>query len=104
LLIRVLQAKGDAELKFLPKIRIGNHANPNHGADVTQVRVIAKDTVAPDYKILLYPHMDGDPLPDTKMKGPSAGSGQALTVSWDGGSEQVRFNKTDGRTNIELRK
>jgi hypothetical protein len=60
--------------------------------------VVASRAVAPDFRILLYPHRHGDPLPDTNF----AVDGTSLTVEWPGQKDTYQLNKDDsGRTHLK---
>lgn len=93
LLVRVLEADGKGGK---PQLINGTPDNTKHIGKVTQVRVTVKDTVAPNYKILLYPHKKGAPLPKTSLKG------NKLTVQWDDQKDTIEFKKdAKGRTHLK---
>jgi hypothetical protein len=60
--------------------------------------VIPSRAVEPDYKILLFPHRHGDPLPEIDF----AEDGTSLTVEWDDQKDAYQLSKdNDGRTHIK---
>lgn len=60
--------------------------------------VVASRAVAPDFKILLYPHRHGDPLPETTWNDDRT----RLTVTMPAGPKTLAFSRsTEGRTMIE---
>jgi len=60
--------------------------------------VVASRAVAPDFRILLYPHRHGDPLPATDF----SSDGTSLTVQWDNQKDMYQLKKDiAGRTHIK---
>ena len=91
LLVRVLDAKGGAG-----PIQIVDTTNAL--ANRTKRIVVSRSNVAaPDFKILLFPHLAGDALPVTTW------SNNVLTVQMSGGqTDRIYFNtNADGRTRIQ---
>lgn len=99
LLVRVLQADGLSAAPELVNEVIGAVADTlNTGKTVSQIRITAKGVLAPNFKVLLYPHTVGSPLPHTQL------DGNALQVNWDDRQDQFLFKQDDsGRTHIELK-
>jgi hypothetical protein len=63
--------------------------------------VIPADAVAPDYRVLLYPYREGDPLPKTTW---DKAHGE-LTVVLGDQQDTVRFRSLpDGRTGLRIRR
>ncbi|MEM6885287.1 MAG: hypothetical protein AAF571_09660 [Verrucomicrobiota bacterium] len=61
--------------------------------------VVASRSVAPDFRILLYPHRHGDPLPETDF----AQDGSSLSVHWDDQQDDYIFKRNDeGRTELKV--
>ncbi len=55
-------------------------------------------TVEPQFKVLLYPYRQGDPLPKTVWDGTNA-----VSVSWPEQNDKVSFSKqSSGKTNIKV--
>lgn len=97
LLVRALQANGSQGFSIQTN-RIerwtdkGVHANiGNHKRLNLKAR-----TVAPDYKMLLFPHNAGEALPQTSL------SGNTLTVSIGGQTDTFTFGSTGGRTTVSM--
>ncbi|MEM0966296.1 MAG: hypothetical protein AAGJ81_09140 [Verrucomicrobiota bacterium] len=61
--------------------------------------IVASRSVAPDFRILLYPHRYGDPLPETEF----ALDGTTLSVNWEDQQDLYTFQKNDeGLTEFTL--
>lgn len=59
--------------------------------------ILPSHSVAPDYKILLYPHRDGDELPSTTLKG------DRMTIAWsDQNDVYILSRSPNGATNFTL--
>jgi hypothetical protein len=59
--------------------------------------VVASRSVAPDFKILLYPHRQGDPLPETSWNDERT----RLTVATPGGTQTLALSRdAAGRTMV----
>jgi hypothetical protein len=91
LLVRVLDAKGTS----LP-VQIVDEVN-SQGTHLRRLVVSRSNTVAPDFKILLFPHLVGEALPVTTW------SNNILTVQTANGQlDRIYFNtNADGRTRIQ---
>ncbi len=89
LLVHVIEARGDAAPVALDTSTVG---------DVATRRIVIRrsDVIAPDFKVLLYPHLDGDALPTTTL------AGDTLTVAFPGGSRDAwrLAVQPDGRTRV----
>jgi len=96
LLVRVIQADGLSGAPELVNTVIGAiPGNPNTGKAVTQVRVTARDVVAPNFKVLLYPFSKGTSLPRTEF------AANALQVEFEAQKDSFAFKtEADGRTRI----
>lgn len=63
--------------------------------------VIPSRSVEPEYKILLFPHRHGDPLPTTEF----SKDGTSLTVEWDDQKDAYAVSVDDsGRTHFNLQR
>jgi hypothetical protein len=62
--------------------------------------VIASRSVAPEFKILLYPYRSGDPLPETKWNEDRS----VLTISTPSGTSELAMSQAEGRTVLNPRK
>jgi hypothetical protein len=59
--------------------------------------VLPSRSVVPDYKVLLFPMKQGDPLPVTELSADQT----HLTIDWNGQKDEYEFEKApDGRTLI----
>jgi hypothetical protein len=68
LLVRVLHPDGGHGAPELVHAEVGGSpGNPGSRKKVTQVRIVSEDVVAPDFKVLLYPHVNGAELPVTRF-------------------------------------
>jgi hypothetical protein len=63
--------------------------------------VVASRSVAPDYQILLFPHKNGDPLPETVFDETHT----KLTIKGPGLNDELRFTRNpDGRTRVVVQR
>ncbi|MEM6885288.1 MAG: hypothetical protein AAF571_09665 [Verrucomicrobiota bacterium] len=63
--------------------------------------IVASRSIAPDFRILLYAHRHGDPLPETDF----AQDGASLTVKWDEQQDFYTFQKDgEGLTELKVRR
>lgn len=87
-LVRVLQGEGKAKPITIITTNPGKHNSLQ----------ISRTTVIPDYKVLLFPHLSGEDLPQTTMNGP------VLTVTLPNGIvDRITFAMNpDGRTRISF--
>ncbi|MEM6886381.1 MAG: hypothetical protein AAF571_15275, partial [Verrucomicrobiota bacterium] len=61
--------------------------------------IVASRSVAPDFRILLYPHRHGDPMPETDF----APDGKSLSVKWKDQKDRYTFKKdAEGLTEFTL--
>ena len=90
MLVRVLNATGTR-----PPIQLTNYVDGLGDQNIC-IAITASNTVAPDFKVLLFPHLNGDAMPTTTL------SNNLLTVTMsDGQSDHIYFTpNTDGRTRI----
>ncbi|VGO16218.1 hypothetical protein PDESU_04809 [Pontiella desulfatans] len=65
LLVRVLQADGPVSGPKLRELKLGGIPGSRSGQPAAQVHFAAR-AVAPAFKVLLYPHREGDRLPETR--------------------------------------
>jgi hypothetical protein len=94
---REYQARPSARLETFEKKDTTTHDGRSFGID--KRLVIASRAVAPDFKILLYPHRQGEPLPVTTWSEDHT----KLTVTTAGRQDEFTFTRgTDGRTRISL--
>ncbi len=99
LLVRVLSAAGLADPPAeLAVVKVKNTGQPDLALNRLQIRATAVD---PAFRVLLFPHETGDPLPE--VAGPDeAGS---VTIRWPDQSDALRFPKTpDGRSRVVLKR
>lgn len=91
LLLRVLDAQGNAS-----PVQIVDEINAQ-GTHVRRIVVSRSNVVAPDFKILLFPHLAGDALPVTTW------SNNVLTVQMSSGQlDRIYFStNADGRTRLQ---
>ncbi len=103
-LVRVLQGNGTASPIWLDKTPVPNSPNDSRTNNVTRLRIDRASVVAPNFKVLLYPHKAGEALPVTSWNA----AGDTLTVSVPntlGGNvtDTVTFaSNADGRTRINV--
>ena len=98
MLVRVLQADGADAAKpaFLETDEVPNPPNPN--LKVSKLSVIA-NSVAPNFKVLLFPHLAGEEIPVTTFNKDRS----QLTVKWSDQTDVLTFAPApDGRTRISL--
>jgi hypothetical protein len=60
--------------------------------------VIPAESVSPDFKVLLYPHRQGAPLPATAWNA----NRSAVTVTWPDQQDTLSFTPVSGRTNLDI--
>ena len=91
-LVRAIQADG------IP-VPIALGTNTIMGHPLPRLRIERK-AVAPNFKVLLFPHLNGEPLPTTTLKD------NVLTVKMnDGQTDQFTFTTgTDGRTRVGFKR
>lgn len=105
LLVRFLEIQND--LKVVPATQAKEPmiledeppAKPN-GHYLQRVRRLAvpAHAVEPGFKVLLYPHRQGDPLPTTTWEGTNA-----IKVSWPDQKDTISFSKqAEGKTDIKV--
>jgi hypothetical protein len=97
LLVRVLNA---ARLGAAPAV-VGRVAVPNPPQpDVSLNRLhLASEAVSPGFKLLLFPYVEGQPLPATRWD-PQR---ERVAISWPGQTDVVRSSAGgDGRTRVEI--
>jgi hypothetical protein len=99
LLVRVLNRNTTTDRDAAPRIDdLPNASNAKKYGPVHRL-VLPADAVAPDFKILLYPHHSGDPLPATTWSGDRS----AVTVAWPEQTDQIRFTAGAlGKTDITI--
>lgn len=97
LLVRVLNRNGEP---IAPEIvERPNQNNPKKYPRVRRL-VIPSQSPSPDFKVLLYPHRLGDPLPETKWNADRT----AVTVRFpDDQTDEIRFTKGGGgKTHVQV--
>ena len=103
LLVRFLENRNDpktvpaTEAKEPTILEDAPTLKPN-GHYLQRVRRLAvpAHAVEPNFKVLLYPHRQGDPLPVTSWSGTNA-----VTVSWPGQKDTVTFaRQSGGKTDV----
>jgi len=104
LLVRVLQANQPSIPTFQDNITVetvefikhdDTHQFEGRSMGLGKRLVIPSRSVEPDYKILLFPHRHGDPLPKTVL----SEDGTFLTVEWADQNDVYQLNKNkNGRT------
>ena len=92
LLIRVLEAKGTSQI-YHETVTPGINGND----PITRV-VVETDETEPEFKILLFPHIDGDALPITSWNT----NKDSLTISLNGRVNQVLFDETQDHTMLDF--
>lgn len=99
LLVRVLNATSVKPLE--PTIvELPNARNPKKYAPIRRL-VLSAESVAPDFKVLLYPHRQGDPLPATTWNAART----AWKVGWPGQEDEILFAPSkSGRTRLLIRR
>lgn len=99
LLVRVLNATSTKPLEPT----IVEPPNANNARKYAPVRrfVLAAESVAPDFKVLLYPHRQGDPLPTTTWNADRT----AWKVGWPGQEDEILFAPSkSGRSRLLIRR
>ncbi len=97
LLVRVLDA---AQLGETPAV-VERVAVPNPPqSDISLNRFhLTSEAVSPSFKLLLFPHLDGQSLPATKWNDKR----DQLSITWPDQTDTVRFTSgNDGRTRVKL--
>jgi hypothetical protein len=100
LLVRILNANGTDEKA--PAV-MDSYELPNQSMKIiTMNRMVIKSrSVAPDYKVLFFPHNDGQSLPTTNWNKDHT----KLTLAWSDQVDEVTYAKgTDGRTRINIKR
>lgn len=95
LLVRVLQAEG------LGEPRVETNPNQSNSKNYGAVRrlVLPSDSVAPRFKVLLYPHRKGDPLPETAWND----NHQEISITWPDQHDMATFSiGVSGKTHLTL--
>jgi hypothetical protein len=110
LLVRVLQANQPESATFQDNPRLetvefikhdDTHQFPGRSSGIGKRLVIPSRSIEPDYKILLFPHRHGDPLPITVF----AKDGKTLTVEWSDQKDVYQVNKdSGGLTHLNLQR
>jgi hypothetical protein len=110
LLIRVLQANQPLFPSFQDNISVetiefikhdDTHQFAERSMGLGKRLVIPSRSVEPDYKILLFPHRSGDPLPKTVL----SEDGKTLTVEWSDQKDVYQVKKDSiGRTLWDLQR
>lgn len=98
LLVRVLQAN---QLDSQAPATVGFFSVPNPPLKNMQINKlhITSNCVSPDFKMLLFPYRDGQPLPKTSW----SDNHLTLTVAWPDQSDQITFSPgADGRTRLKI--
>lgn len=99
LLVRVLDAAhlGEAPV-VVERVAVPNPPQP----DVSLNRFhLTSEAVSPGFKLLLFPHTDGQSLPVTKWNEKR----DQLSITWPDQTDTVSFTSgSDGRTRVELRR
>lgn len=98
MLVRVLQADGAEIVKpaFLETDEVPNPPNPN--MKISKLGIIAK-SMAPNFKVLLFPHLAGGEIPVTTFNKDFT----QLTVKWSDQADTLTFAPApDGRTRISV--
>jgi hypothetical protein len=99
LLLRVLDAAHLSETPaVVERVAVPNPPQP----DVSLNRLhLASEAVSPGFKILLFPHLDGLPLPVTQWNE----NRDQVNVSWPDQTDVIRFTTgAEGRTRVEIRR
>ena len=105
LLVRFLQMKND------PKVMPGTEAKEptiledeppsqpkGHYLQCVRRLAVPVHVVEPNFKVLLYPHRQGDPLPVTSWDGTNA-----ITVSWPAQKDTLHFSRqSSGKTDLAI--
>ena len=99
LLIRVLQRNQDPSkpltngIAYFEDQKLGKHNKLVHRL------IIPSDSVAPDYKVLIFPHQKGTPLPQTTW----SADGKSLSVNWPDQQDTLNFSKQSiGKTDLSI--
>jgi len=97
LLVRVLDAAHLGETPaVVERVAVPNPPQP----DVSLNRLhLTSEAVSPGFKLLLFPHLDGQALPVTTWNE----NRDQVSVSWPGQTDIIRFTTgADGRTRVEM--
>jgi hypothetical protein len=107
LLVRVLQANQPKMKAFQDNLKLetvefikhdDSHQFAGRSMGVGKRLVIPSRSVAPDYKVFIYPFRHGENLPETQL----SGDGSEVLITWNDQIDAVRFRKSDvGRTMVE---
>ena len=105
LLVRFLQIENDPKVVPVteakePTILEEEPPEKPKGHYLQRVRRLAVPVhaVEPNFKVLIYPHRQGDPLPTTAWQGTNA-----VTISWPGQKDTVSFaRQSGGKTDIMI--
>jgi len=97
LLVRVLNANGQQGSPTLLNSKI--QTSPTSHAMGTQVLIDSKQVLSPDFKVMLFPFTDGDPLPSTTWK-----DGQ-LHIQFSKQADILSFDSSEeGRTQVTVQR
>lgn len=98
LLVRLLECAGDVTADGRPA-RLETYVRNARWQRLGKRLVIPSRSVAPNYKLLLYPHRQGDPKPMTRWNADRS----ELQVEWAGQRDLVQFaTDTEGRTGFTI--
>ena len=97
--MRVLNADGLVDAKAPAAIEKYELPNPpQHNIPIQRLE-IASHSVAPNFKVLLFPYRKGGELPVTTW----SANHQAVTIAWKDQVDQVNFTPgADGRTRVVI--
>ena len=88
---------GDKDAKPLVD-ELPNATNPTKYKPVRRL-VVPAEAVAPDFKVLLYPHRPGDPLPETTWNSDHS----VVKVAWSDQTDHIRFTAGSlGKTDVVI--
>jgi hypothetical protein len=96
LLVRVLSQQDFTG--GIPPARIENHSyTAGDGKNYTVYRLVCEsNSVEPGFKIMLYPHIHGEQLPETTWDT----TGKQLVVRWPDQTNHIGFSEVDGMTRM----
>jgi hypothetical protein len=99
LMVRVLNADGLIDPKTPASIEKYELPNPPQKDIPIQRLEIASHSVAPNFKVLLFPYRKGEELPVTSW----SADHQTVTVAWNDQADQINFKPgADGRTRLAI--
>jgi hypothetical protein len=99
LLVRVLNADGLADPKVPASIEKYELPNPPQRDISIQRLEITSHSVAPNFKVLLFPYRKGEELPVTTW----SPNHQTVTIAWKDQTDQIKFDPgADGRTRLAI--